>query len=85
MDVPIITTLVAKILAITEGVLDFFVTVDVEADLTSHCTPEGSLDVSVALTNCGEEFVETVGVIVAGVAEFVGPLLAGLNATEYIS
>lgn len=79
MQVPIISALTAKILMIVEGVLDYFVTVTPAAS-ADQCSP--ILGLSVSLTACGEEFVDTVAVVVNGVVEFVGPLLAGLNATE---
>jgi len=76
---PILATIIAKILALTEGVLDYFVEVTPGATI-DHCATTPTL--AVDLTNCGAEFVDTVAQLVNGIAEFIGPILVGLQATE---
>ncbi len=80
----ILSSIIAKVLALTEGILDQFVTVGTSADNTVVYGACGLTVVSLnaALTPCGSQLVATLAGLTEAVLQLFGGILPGLMVVK---
>jgi len=79
MPVPLLATIIAKVMMLVEGMLDTFVTLSIGTSI-DNCL--AAPQINAQLTNCGIDFVGYVSDMVVGLTHLGVNLLSGIGAAE---
>ncbi len=79
MPVPLLATIIAKVLKLVEGVLDTWVELSIGTSV-DNCLAVPAINAE--LTDCGIDFVEYLSDMVVGITKLGINLLSGIGAVE---
>jgi len=90
MEVPVslLGTIVAKVLALTEGILGEWADVSVGAAAGTPLLDEScytAFTINASLTDCGAAFAATIVNVIEGVMDLIPQILMGVGANEVLT